>query len=106
MKQKKQIDNFFQELYFIINKRAKSGKKDSYINFLLKKGPKTIAKKIGEESSELIIDYLKGSKKRIIEETADLIFHIMLLLYSKKITIKDIENELKKRRKFKNVRPK
>ena len=106
MKQKKQIDNFFQELYFIINKRAKSGKKDSYTNFLLKKGPKTIAKKIGEESSELIIDYLKGSKKRIIEETADLIFHIMLLLYSKKITIKDIENELKKRRKYKNVRPK
>ena len=106
MKQKSEKNNFIQELYSIIAKRAKSRKKDSYTNFLLKAGPKKIAQKIGEESNELIIDYLQGSKKRIVEETADLIYHITLLLYSKNITIKSIENELKKRRKFKNVRSK
>ena len=106
MKQKSETGNFIQELYSLITKRAKSGKKNSYTNFLLKAGPKKIAQKIGEESNELIIDYLKGSKKRTVEEAADLIYHITLLLYSKKITIKNIENELKKRRGSKIVRSK
>ena len=106
MKKKLQTDNFIQELYSLIAQRAKSKKKNSYTNFLLKAGPKKIAQKIGEESSELIIDYLHGSKKRIVEETTDLIYHITLLLYSKKITIKSIEEELKKRKRLKNVRPK
>ena len=95
----KETSNFIQKLYLLIDKRVKSKKKNSYSNFLLKSGPKKIAQKIGEESNELIIDYLKGSNKRIVEEAADLIYHITLLLYSKKITIQDIENELKKRRK-------
>ena len=96
---KKEVNNFLEELYLKIDQRVKSKKKNSYSNFLLKSGSKKIAQKIGEESNELIIDYLKGSNKRIIEETADLIFHITMLLYSKKITIEDLENELKKRRK-------
>ena len=96
---KKETNNFIKELYLLIDQRAKSKKKNSYSNFLLKSGPKKIAQKIGEESNELIIDYLKGSNKRIVEETADLIYHITLMLYSKKITIQDLENELKKRRK-------
>tara|TARA_Y100000588_G_C14247972_1_gene922211 strand:+ start:1502 stop:1816 length:315 start_codon:yes stop_codon:yes gene_type:complete len=99
-------ENFLQELYSIIDQRAKSKKINSYTKFLLKSGSKKIAKKIGEESGELIIDYLHGSKKRIIEETADLIYHLVVLLYSKKITIKKIEEELRKRRKLKNVRSK
>ena len=106
MKKKLETDNSVQELYSLIAKRHKSRKKESYTNYLLKAGPKKIAQKISEESSELIIDYLQGSKKRIVEETADLIYHITLLLYSKNITIKNIENELKKRRNYKNVRSK
>ena len=96
---KKETNNFIKELYLLIDQRVKSKKKNSYSNFLLKSGPKKIAQKIGEESNELIIDYLQGSKKRTVEEAADLIYHITLMLYSKKITIQDIENELKKRRK-------
>ena len=98
---KKENNNFIQELYLNIAQRVNSKSKDSYSNFLLKSGPKKIAQKIGEESNELIVDYLKGSKKRIVEETADLIYHIILLLYSKNITINEIEKELKKRRKYK-----
>ena len=100
MKKKLETNNFIQELYLLISQRANSGKKDSYTNFLLKSGQKKIAQKISEESNELIIDYLQGSKKRVVEETADLIYHILVLLYSKKITIKNIENELKKRRRL------
>jgi len=93
--------DFIEELYSTIRSRARSKKKNSYTNLLLKKGKNIIAQKIGEESTELIIDYLNGSKKRTVEEASDLIYHLLVLLYSKKISIKDIKKELTKR---KNVR--
>ena len=95
--------NEFKELFDIIIKRSKSNVVNSYTKKLLKKGPKYMAQKLGEESSELIIDYLKGSKKRTIEEAVDLIYHLFVLLSSKKITYKDVEKEILKR---KNVRRK
>ena len=94
------------DLFTTIKKRKSSKDKNSYTLKLLKEGQQKIAQKFGEESSELIIDYLKGTKKRVIEETADLIYHVVLLLYSKKVTIKEIQKELEKRRKVKNVRQK
>ena len=93
--------DFIEELYSTIKSRARSKKKNSYTNLLLKKGKNKIAQKIGEESTELIIDYLNGSKKRTVEEASDLIYHLLVLLYSKKISITDIKKELTKR---KNVR--
>ena len=93
--------DFLEELYSIIKKRDQSKKKNSYTKLLLKGGKNIIAQKVSEESIELIADYLNGSKKRTIEEAADLIYHFLVLLYSKKITINDIRKELNKRR---NVR--
>ena len=93
--------DFIAELYSTIRSRARSKKKNSYTNLLLKKGKNKIARKIGEESTELIIDYLNGSKKSTVEEASDLIYHLLVLLYSKKISINDIKKELTKR---KNVR--
>tara|TARA_B000000460_G_C21275290_1_gene289285 strand:+ start:277 stop:585 length:309 start_codon:yes stop_codon:yes gene_type:complete len=98
MKRKFEKNNLIEELYFIVDKRAKSQDKGSYTKKLLKLGSKKIAKKIGEEATELIIDYLNGSNKRVVEETADLIYHIVVMLYSKKISVKKIERELIKRR--------
>ena len=100
MKKQDSLD-FIEELYSTIRSRARSKKKNSYTNLLLKKGKNKIAQKIGEESTELVIDYLNGSKKRTVEEASDLIYHLLVLLYSKKISIKDIKKELTKR---KNVR--
>ena len=96
MKKQDSLD-FIEELYSTIRSRARSKKKNSYTNLLLKKGKNKIAQKIGEESTELIIDYLNGSKKRTAEEASDLIYHLLVLLYSKKISIKDIKKELIKR---------
>lgn len=104
MIKKNEYNNFMEELYSIVRSRDNSKIESSYTKFLLKKGPKKIAKKIGEESVELIVDYLSGSKKRVVEEAADLIYHIIVLLYSKKITIKNLEKELEKRKS--NVRQK
>jgi len=87
-----------EDLNEIINNRVKTRKKNSYTNKLLKLGPNKIAQKFGEEASELIIDFLKGSKKRTIEEAVDVIYHLLVLLKSKKISINDIHKELDKRK--------
>ena len=95
--------NFLEELFSTIEKRAKSKDSKSYTKQILKNGKNKIAQKVMEESSELVIDYLNGSKKRAIEEASDLIYHLFVLLYSKKINLKDIKKELQKRN---NVRHK
>jgi len=93
----------FLDLFSIIEDRKKSESKKSYTLSLFKEGEKKIAQKFGEESAELIIDYLKGTKKRTIEEATDLIYHLFVLLSSKKISYQDIQKELIKRH---NVRRK
>ena len=97
------MKNLFSDLYETIELRKKSNKKNSYTKKLFKEGEKKIAQKFGEESSELIIDFLKGSKKRTIEEAVDVLYHMFVLLSSKKIKYTDIKKELEKR---KNVRRK
>ena len=87
-----------EDLNEIIDRRVKSRKKNSYTNKLLKLGSKKIAQKFGEEASELIIDFLKGSKKRTIEEAVDVIYHLLILLKSKKISMDEIHKELEKRK--------
>ena len=96
MNKKKETD-FLQELFNIIQNKAKGKNNKSYTKLLLKSGKKKIAKKVGEESVELLIDYLIGTKKRTIEEASDLIYHLFVLLYSKKISLNDIKKELIKR---------
>ena len=99
----KKEEYFLQDLFNTIQKKTKSKEKKSYTKALLKSGKNKIAQKVSEESSELIIDYLNGSKKRTIEEASDLIYHLFVLLHSKKIKLEDIKKELKSRR---NVRRK
>ena len=93
----------FLDLFSIIEDRKKSKSKKSYTLSLFEEGQKKIAQKFGEESAELIIDYLKGTKKRTIEEATDLLYHLFVLLSSKKISYQDIQKELIKRH---NVRRK
>ena len=88
---------FLQELFNTIQKKDKSKEKKSYTKALLKSGKNKIAQKVSEESSELIIDYLNGSKKRTVEEASDLIYHLFVLLHSKNIKLEDIKKELKNR---------
>ena len=95
------MKNLFSDLYETIELRKKSNTKKSYTKALFKEGEKKIAQKFGEESAELLIDFLKGSKKRTTEEAVDVIYHLFVLLSSKKIKFSDIVKEIKKR---KNVR--
>lgn len=93
---KKNLDSL-ENLFEIIKLSSQSKNNKSYTRFLLKAGKNKIAQKVGEESVELIIDYLSGTKKRTVEEACDLIYHLFVLLHSKKINLNDIKKELNKR---------
>ena len=97
------MKDLFSDLYKTIELRKKSNTKNSYTKKLFKEGEKKIAQKFGEESTELIVDYLKGNKKRTIEEAADVIYHLCVLLSSKKIGYADIKKEIEKFEKNENV---
>ena len=95
------MPDLFLDLYKTIESRKISKNKNSYTRKLYKEGEKKIAQKFGEESAELIIDFLKGSKKRTAEEAIDVIYHLFVLLSAKKIKFNELEKEILKR---KNVR--
>ncbi len=88
-----------EELYKIILERKKELPKESYTSSLFKQGIDRIVQKIGEEAVEVVIASNGRSQKKIIEETADLFFHVLVLLASKKITLGQVYQELEKRRK-------
>jgi len=95
------MSDSFSDLYKTIESRKTSKNKNSYTRTLFKEGEKKIAQKFGEETAELIIDFLKGSKKRTIEEAIDVIYHLFVMLSAKKIKLSELEKEILKR---KNVR--
>ena len=78
------MSDLFSKLYKTIESKKTSKDKSSYTGKLYKKGEKEIAQKFGEESVELIIDFLKGSKRRTTEEAIDVIYHLFVLLSAKK----------------------
>ncbi len=86
------------ELYSIIEERKKNPKEGSYTNYLLEKGIDKILKKVGEESAEIIIAAKNGSVDEIRYETADLIYHLLVLLSEREINPSEVMTELEKRR--------
>ena len=93
-------EDIIKELFTILSQRKKSSEKQSYTCYLFK-NPEVLAKKIGEESSELIIDLIQKNKKGAIKESADLIYHILVVWISLGINPDEIWNELYAR-KFKS----
>ena len=67
----------------------------SYTTYLYQKGLEKILKKVGEESSEVIIASLSQSKEELVGEINDLLFHVLVLMVEKGITLEDIDAELK-----------
>lgn len=87
----KNIDNnFLNYLEQIIQSRKETGKKGSYINSLFKKGINKIAQKVGEEAVELIIEAKDNDAEKFKNEAADLLFHYLILLNEKNLSLKDI----------------
>jgi len=87
------------ELYAIILDRKTNPKPGSYTNSLLDAGLPRIAQKVGEEGTEVVVAALAQENDRLIEEIADLTYHVLVLMSAKGVTSADIAGELEKRHK-------
>lgn len=84
-------------IYRVILDRKTAPAESSYTASLLNKGLDKVLKKVGEEATELVIAGKGGSREEIVYETADLFFHILILLGYHDITPEEIYRELQRR---------
>ena len=82
------------ELYEIIKNRKAQPKEGSYTNYLFDKGLDKILKKVGEEATEVVIAAKNEDPQELIYETADVLYHLLVLLAEKNIPYEAIEAEL------------
>jgi phosphoribosyl-ATP pyrophosphohydrolase len=87
-----------EALYQVLRDRKENPKAGSYTNLLLN-DEEEIAKKIGEEAIEVILAAASQGKQRIVEETADLIYHTLVLLVANEIAWEDVLAVLERRRR-------
>jgi len=80
-----------------IESRKGADEKKSYAAKLFKRGPEKCAEKFGEEAVEAIIAAAKGDKKNLKEEAADVVFHLLVMLSSRGVTLEDVLEELERR---------
>jgi phosphoribosyl-ATP pyrophosphohydrolase len=95
--------NDLKILLKVIKKNKYKNYKKSYTASLFKKGSNGCIKKFQEESGELVDAFKKNNKKNIIHETADMLYHLLVLLELKKIKIFDIMLEIRERRKISGI---
>jgi phosphoribosyl-ATP pyrophosphohydrolase len=94
------------DLIKIIKKNKKKNFKISYTATLFKKGKNFCIKKFMEEAKELASSSKYSNKKNIVHEASDLLYHFLVLLEIKKISIASIMNELKRRQKISGIQEK
>lgn len=88
---------FLSELQDFITERLTQMPEGSYTTSLFRKGINKIAQKVGEEACETIIEATNGTNEKLIYESADLLYHLIVLLTSKGLSLNDIAKELQKR---------
>lgn len=87
----------YEGLYELIKGRKTEPKEGSYTTYLFNKGTDKILKKVGEESTEVILAAAKGDKEETVFEIADVCYHLLVLMVQMGISVKDITAELEKR---------
>ena len=85
------------ELSWIIEDRKAHPVEGSYTNRLLEAGEDEILKKVGEEAVEVILAAKAQGNQRLVEEIADLLYHSLVLLAARGLSMSDIEEELSRR---------
>lgn len=90
---------FLNALEKVIEQRKNNPSEKSYTTFLLNKGLNKVAQKVGEEAVEVVIEALAGKEELLKEESADLLYHLLVLLAAKGISLNDVIDVLAKRHK-------
>lgn len=91
--------NFILQLEQIVNDRYENPKEGSYVNKLREKGLNKIAQKVGEEAVETVIAALAQTEADMINESSDLVFHLIVLLREKGLSLETIAKNLESRHK-------
>jgi phosphoribosyl-ATP pyrophosphohydrolase/phosphoribosyl-AMP cyclohydrolase len=86
-----------QELYALIEERKEKRPEGSYTTYLFNSGLDKILKKVGEEATETIVAAKNSDSGRFVSETGDLIYHLLVLLVERGVTLDEIARELKGR---------
>lgn len=87
------------QLYNIILDRKSNPKPGSYTNSLFDTGLHRIAQKVGEEGTEVVVAALSQENERLVEEIADLTYHVLVLMAAKGVSPEEVAGELEKRHK-------
>ena len=85
------------DLATLIASRKGADPDSSWTARLLSQGPEKCAEKFGEEAIEAIIEAVKGDKARLTSEAADVLYHLLVLLTVRDVTLNDVITELEKR---------
>lgn len=88
---------FLSELQNFIYKRHQEMPENSYTTSLFKKGINKMAQKVGEEATETIIEATNGTNEQLVYESSDLLYHLIVMLTAKGLSIEDVASELIKR---------
>jgi len=91
--------SILKKVYNQIINRRDNPVEGSYTNYLFEKGLDKILKKVGEETSEVIIGAKNKNKDELVYELSDLVYHSLVLMVSEGVTIDDLKRELTKRHK-------
>ncbi|EKU50530.1 bifunctional phosphoribosyl-AMP cyclohydrolase/phosphoribosyl-ATP diphosphatase HisIE [Staphylococcus massiliensis] len=86
-----------QHLAQTIEQSLEENRESSYTNYLIKEGIEKITKKFGEEAFEVVIASMKNDRSEIIDETADLMYHLFVLLKERGIPFDEVEAVLERR---------
>jgi len=87
-------EGFVRSLAKLIGERHNLMPQGSYTTKLFIKGPHEIGKKLGEESTECIIEAISGNRDRFIYEASDVLYHLLVLMEAMDVNLSDIEHEL------------
>jgi len=91
-------DQLFDRLYALVKERERNRPSGSYTTYLFNEGLDKILKKFGEESTETIVAAKNDEDERLIAEVSDLVYHLIVLLVARGITLDQIRAELGRRR--------
>jgi phosphoribosyl-ATP pyrophosphohydrolase len=86
-----------QDLFDTIEARKTADPASSWTAQLLAKGPEKCAEKFGEEAVEAIIEAVKGDRAALTAEAADVLYHLMVMLVARDVTLDDVLAELARR---------
>jgi phosphoribosyl-ATP pyrophosphohydrolase len=85
------------DLEIRVRERAKASASESYTRALIDKGVAHCAKKMGEEAFETALAAMQDDKSRVVAESADLLYHLLVLLEARGVTLDEVEAELARR---------